>query len=84
MCRAIPTPRLYCPDKLFPSLAYTDARKDQVDISLLSEQHGAPGDDTGEGGVRARHAEECAKVFHANRCMGNVNREADEAHDEAS
>ena len=43
----------------------------------------APCDDAREGGVRARHDEERAKVLHADGCVRDVDGEADGAHYEA-
>lgn len=78
MCNAIPTPRLYCPARLFPSLQFICQH---VAIDIFNRN--LPCNDTRECSVGSRDAEEGAKVLDSNRYISKVDSEADSAHNEA-
>lgn len=46
-------------------------------------KHDSPCDDPREGGVASANTEERPKILHSNRCLGDVDREADQTHHEA-
>lgn len=86
ICTAIPTPRLYCPDKLLPSLWNTKPGQ-HSHFGNEAEQfiyRNVPSDNTWESSIATRNNKKGPKILDAVMGLRYVNCKADQAQNKTS